>query len=240
MHTLKVKNLTKIYKGRKVVDNLSLEVKSQEVVGLLGPNGAGKTTTFYMIIGIIKPDRGKILFDGEDLTSLPMYKRARKGIYYLPQETSVFRRMTVEENILAILETLSLSPTERQRRLKELLKELRLEHLAKNKASTLSGGEKRRVEITRALVTFPYFMILDEPFAGVDPIAVAEIKEIIRRLKNQRIGILISDHNVRETLKLCDRAYILNEGKILETGTPEKIVNSPLAKQFYLGQDFTL
>jgi len=237
---IKIKGLTKVYGTKYALKDIDLEVEKGELFAYLGPNGAGKTTTFYMIIGIVKPDRGRILFDGEDLTSLPMYKRARKGIHYLPQETSVFRRMTVEENILAILETLSLSPVERQRRLRKLLKELRLEHLAKNKASTLSGGERRRVEITRALVTSPHFMILDEPFAGVDPIAVTEIKEVIKRLKDQGMGILISDHNVRETLKVCDRAYILNEGKILEAGTPEKIVNSPLAKQFYLGQDFTL
>lgn len=239
-HVLKVEHLTKIYKGRKVVDDLSLFVQSEEVVGLLGPNGAGKTTTFYMMVGMIKPNMGRVLLDNEDITFLPMHRRARKGIYYLPQEPSIFRKMTVEENILAILETLNLSPSEMKEKLRHLLKELRLEHLAKNRAFTLSGGERRRLEITRALVTSPIFMVLDEPFAGVDPIAVNEIKEIVLRLKGQGIGILISDHNVRETLKVCDRAYILNKGKILETGTPEEIVTSPLAKQFYLGADFTL
>ncbi|MCD6319917.1 MAG: LPS export ABC transporter ATP-binding protein [Candidatus Desulfofervidaceae bacterium] len=239
-HVLKVEHLTKIYKGRKVVDDLSLLVQSGEVVGLLGPNGAGKTTTFYMMVGIIKPNSGSVVLDNKDITSLPMYQRARIGLHYLPQEASVFRKMTVEENILAILETLNLSRSEMEDRLQNLLKELRLEHLAQNRAFTLSGGERRRLEITRALVTSPIFMALDEPFAGVDPIAVSEIKEIILRLKQQGMGILISDHNVRETLKVCDRAYILNEGKILEAGTPEEIVTSPLAKQFYLGADFTL
>ncbi len=237
---MKVENLTKVYKGRKVVNSLSLSVQSGEVVGLLGPNGAGKTTTFYMVIGLVKPDEGRILLDDTEVTHLPMHERAKKGIYYLPQETSVFRRMTVEENILAILELLPLSAEQRKERLKELLRELRLEHLSQNKASTLSGGERRRVEITRALVTSPFIMILDEPFAGVDPIAVGEIKEIIVQLKYKGMGILISDHNVRETLKVCDRAYILNEGKVLEAGRPETIVKSKLAKQFYLGQDFTL
>ncbi|MDL1956902.1 MAG: LPS export ABC transporter ATP-binding protein [Candidatus Desulfofervidus auxilii] len=239
-HILKADNLTKIYRGRKVVDALSLFVHSGEVVGLLGPNGAGKTTTFYMIVGLTKPDNGRVILDNEDITNEPMYKRARKGINYLPQEASIFRKMTVSENILAILETLEISQQERQKRLQSLLKELRLEHLAQNQASTLSGGERRRVEITRALVTSPLFMILDEPFAGIDPIAVSEIKEIVLRLKQRGIGVLISDHNVRETLKVCDRAYILNEGKVLESGTPVEIVNSPLAREFYLGEDFAL
>ncbi len=239
-HILKADNLTKIYRGRKVVDALSLFVQSGEVVGLLGPNGAGKTTTFYMIVGLTKPDNGRVILDNEDITNEPMYKRARKGINYLPQEASIFRKMTVSENILAILETLEISQQERQKRLQSLLKELRLEHLAQNQASTLSGGERRRVEITRALVTSPLFMILDEPFAGIDPIAVSEIKEIVLRLKQRGIGVLISDHNVRETLKVCDRAYILNEGKVLESGTPVEIVNSPLAREFYLGEDFAL
>ena len=239
-HVLRVNNLTKTYQGKRIVDNLSLLVESGEIVGLLGPNGAGKTTTFYMIIGIINPEKGKVYLDDEDITSQPMYIRARKGLNYLPQEASVFRKMSVEENILAILETLGISPEQMKEKLQSLLKELCLEPLAKNRASTLSGGERRRLEITRALVTSPIFMILDEPFAGIDPIAVSEIKEIICRLKNQDIGILISDHNVRETLRICDRAYILNKGKILEAGTPLEIANSALAKEFYLGADFTL
>jgi len=239
-HVLRVNNLTKTYQGKRIVDNLSLLVESGEIVGLLGPNGAGKTTTFYMIIGIINPEKGKVYLDDEDITSQPMYIRARKGLNYLPQEASVFRKMSVEENILAILETLGISPEQIKKKLQELLKELCLEPLAKNRASTLSGGERRRLEITRALVTSPLFMILDEPFAGIDPIAVSEIKEIICGLKNKNIGILISDHNVRETLRICDRAYILNKGKILEAGTPVEIANSALAKQFYLGADFTL
>jgi len=235
-----VEKLNKTYRGRKVVDNLSLFVKSGEVVGLLGPNGAGKTTTFYMIIGLIKPDSGQVFLDNEEITGEPMYKRARKGINYLPQEASIFRKMTVEENILAILEVLDLSHQERERRLKNLLRELRLEHLAHNRANTLSGGERRRVEITRALVTSPSFMILDEPFAGIDPIAVSEIKEIILRLRQQGIGVLISDHNVRDTLNVCDRAYILSNGKVLESGSPKEIVNSTLARELYLGADFAL
>jgi len=239
-HVLRVNNLTKTYQGKRIVDNLSLLVESGEIVGLLGPNGAGKTTTFYMIIGIINPEKGKVYLDDEDITSQPMYIRARKGLNYLPQEASVFRKMSVEENILAILETLGISPEQIKKKLQELLKELCLEPLAKNRASTLSGGERRRLEITRALVTSPLFMILDEPFAGIDPIAVSEIKEIICGLKNKNIGILISDHNVRETLRICDRAYILNKGKILEAGTPVEIANSALAKEFYLGADFTL
>ena len=239
-HVLRVNNLTKTYQGKRIVDNLSLLVESGEIVGLLGPNGAGKTTTFYMIIGIINPEKGEVYLDDEDITSQPMYIRARKGLNYLPQEPSVFRKMSVEENILAILETLGISPEQIKKKLQELLKELCLEPLAKNRASTLSGGERRRLEITRALVTSPLFMILDEPFAGIDPIAVSEIKEIICGLKNKNIGILISDHNVRETLRICDRAYILNKGKILEAGTPVEIANSALAKKFYLGADFTL
>jgi len=239
-HVLRVNNLTKTYHGKRIVDNLSLSVQSGEIVGLLGPNGAGKTTTFYMIIGIINPEKGKVYLDDEDITSQPMYIRARKGLNYLPQEASVFRKMSVEENILAILETLDISPEQMKEKLQSLLKELCLEPLAKNRASTLSGGERRRLEITRALVTSPIFMILDEPFAGIDPIAVSEIKEIVCRLKSQNIGILISDHNVRETLRICDRAYILNKGKILEAGTPLEIANSALAKEFYLGADFTL
>jgi|UniRef100_A0A7C3WHK4 lipopolysaccharide export system ATP-binding protein len=240
MHKLLLKNLTKSYGGRKVVDNVTLEVNSGEVVGLLGPNGAGKTTTFYMILGVLKPDNGAIYLDGEDISSLAIYLRARKGLQYLPQESSVFRKLTVAENILAILETLEPDPQLRQERLQKLLGELRITHLADQKASALSGGERRRVEITRALVTSPHFIILDEPFAGIDPLAVTDIQNIIFQLKRQGLGVLISDHNVREALNVCDRAYILNEGVILEEGTPDYIVNSQMAKRIYLGETFKL
>lgn len=240
MHKLLLKNLTKSYGGRKVVDNVTLEVNSGEVVGLLGPNGAGKTTTFYMILGVLKPDNGAIYLDGEDISSLAIYLRARKGLQYLPQESSVFRKLTVAENILAILETLEPDPQLRQERLQKLLGELRITHLAYQKASALSGGERRRVEITRALVTSPHFIILDEPFAGIDPLAVTDIQNIIFQLKRQGLGVLISDHNVREALNVCDRAYILNEGVILEEGTPDYIVNSQMAKRIYLGETFKL
>lgn len=240
MHRLLLKNLTKSYDGRKVVDNVTLEVKSGEVVGLLGPNGAGKTTTFYMVLGVQKPDAGAIYLDDEDITSLAIYLRARKGLQYLPQESSVFRKLTVAENILAILETLEPDPLRREERLQKLLGELRISHLAHQKASALSGGERRRVEITRALVTSPHFIILDEPFAGIDPLAVTDIQNIIFQLKEQGLGVLISDHNVREALGVCDRAYILNEGVILEEGTPDHLVNSELAKRIYLGESFKL
>ncbi len=240
MHRLLLQNLTKSYDGRKVVDNVTLEVKSGEVVGLLGPNGAGKTTTFYMVLGVLKPDEGAIYLDGEDITSLAIYLRARKGLQYLPQESSVFRKLTVAENILAILETLEPDPVLRQERLQQLLGELRIAHLANQKASALSGGERRRVEVTRALVTSPLFIILDEPFAGIDPLAVSDIQNIIFQLKERGLGVLISDHNVREALGVCDRAYILNEGVILEQGTPDYLVNSPLAKRIYLGETFKL
>lgn len=239
-HFLAIKDITKVYNGRKVVDRLNLQIDTGEVVGLLGPNGAGKTTTFYIIMGIIKPEIGHVYLDRKDITPYPMYLRARFGLNYLPQEASIFRKMTVEENILSILQTLNLSSSAQRDRLFQLLQELKLSHLAKSKATTLSGGERRKVEITRALATSPIFMVLDEPFAGIDPIAVGEIKQIILGLKSKRIGVLISDHNVRETLEVCDRAYILNEGKILETGSPEDIVNSDLARQFYLGRDFRL
>lgn len=239
-HFLAVKGITKVYNGRKVVDKLDLQIHTGEIVGLLGPNGAGKTTTFYIIMGIIKPEIGYVYLDHKDITPYPMYLRARFGLNYLPQEASIFRKMTVEENILSILQTLNLSSGAQRGRLSQLLQELKLSHLAKSKATTLSGGERRKVEITRALATSPIFMVLDEPFAGIDPIAVGEIKQIIWRLRSKGIGILISDHNVRETLEVCDRAYILNEGKILEAGRPEDIVNSHLARQFYLGRDFRL
>ena len=240
MATLIAEDLVKSYNGRRVVDAVSLEVESGTVVGLLGPNGAGKTTTFYMIVGLIRPDRGKVFLNGQDMTAFPMYLRARKGVGYLPQESSVFRKLTVEENILAILETLPMSRSERATRLKGLLQELGVEHLARQKAYALSGGERRRVEITRALVRAPSFILLDEPFAGIDPIAVADIQRIIEHLKERGIGVLISDHNVRETLGVCDRAYILNEGVLMESGTPEVIASSSVAREIYLGEEFQL
>lgn len=238
--TLETIDLTKSYNGRVVVDRVSLKIRAGEVVGLLGPNGAGKTTTFYMIIGLVKPDGGKVLFNGEDIGELPMYQRARRGITYLPQEPSIFRKLTVEKNILAILETLNLVREEKERRLQELLKELNITHLAKNKAYSLSGGERRRVEITRALVLSPSLILLDEPFAGIDPLAVIDIQKIIHQLKEKGIGVIVTDHNVRETLHVCDRAYILNEGKILEAGTPKKIAASKKAREIYLGEHFRL
>jgi lipopolysaccharide export system ATP-binding protein len=240
MHQLTLKALTKSYDGRKVVDQVSMEVRSGEVVGLLGPNGAGKTSTFYMVLGLLQPDGGQIYLDGENISLLPIYQRARMGLQYLPQEPSVFRKLTVADNIMAILETLEPDPQVRQERLQKLLAELRLSHLAHQRASDLSGGERRRVEITRALVTAPHFIILDEPFAGIDPLAVTDIQHIIRDLKDRNLGVLISDHNVREALGVCDRAYILNEGVILEEGSPGKLVQSELAKRIYLGEAFTL
>ena len=240
MHRLAIQSLLKSYNGHKVVDQVSIEVNSGEVVGLLGPNGAGKTSTFFMILGLLQPDAGKIVLDGQDISTLPIYRRARLGLQYLPQEPSVFRKLTVAENILAILETLEPDELVRHERLEKLLSELRITHLAQQKAAALSGGERRRVEITRALVTAPHFIILDEPFAGIDPLAVTDIQNIIRELKERGLGVLISDHNVREALGVCDRAYILNEGVILEEGTPEKLVNSELAKRIYLGETFKL
>ncbi len=238
--TLLCEDLNKAFRRKKVVNGVSLEVKGGEVVGLLGPNGAGKTTIFYLIIGLLRSNEGKIFLNGEEIGSLPMYLRARKGIGYLPQEPSVFRKLTVEENLIAILESLSLSKEERRSRLEDLLEELGLSPLRKQKAYSLSGGERRRVEITRALVLSPSFILLDEPFAGIDPIAVLDIQSIIHQLKSKGIGIIITDHNVRETLGVCDRAYILNEGRILETGTPEKIARSQKARQIYLGDGFEL
>ncbi len=235
---LSAEHLEKRFRKRTVVKDVALEVKSGEVVGLLGPNGAGKTTVFYMIVGLIPPERGEIYLDHMPITNLPMYQRARKGIGYLPQEPSVFRKMTVEQNLLAILETLDLSEGERQSRLQNLLKELNISHLAKSKAYALSGGERRRVEITRALVTSPSFLLLDEPFAGIDPIAVIDIQKIISQLKEKGIGILITDHNVQETLEITDRSYIINNGEILEAGTSQEIANSPKAKAIYLGEKF--
>jgi lipopolysaccharide export system ATP-binding protein len=240
MATLLAKDLVKVYRRRRVVNSVSLEVESGTVMGLLGPNGAGKTTTFYMIIGLVRPDTGKIFLNGEDMTSYPMYLRARKGIGYLPQEASIFRKLTVEENVLAILETLSISRSERYGRLAQLLDELNISHLAKQKAYALSGGERRRLEITRALVSTPSFILLDEPFAGIDPIAVTDIQRIIGQLRERGIGVVISDHNVRETLGVCDGAYILNEGVLVESGTPEVIASSDLAREIYLGESFQL
>ncbi|MBI4488062.1 MAG: LPS export ABC transporter ATP-binding protein [Deltaproteobacteria bacterium] len=240
MSVLKAEGVTKSYNGRPVVDGVNMEVKGGEVIGLLGPNGAGKTTTFYMIVGLVHPDQGRVFLNGKDLTSVPIYQRARAGISYLPQESSVFRRLTVEKNLSAILETLDLSGQEQEERSKGLMRLLGISHLAKHKAYTLSGGERRRVEIARALVLSPFFVLLDEPFTGVDPIAVTEIQKIIRKLSSSGIGVLITDHNVRETLGICDRAYILNEGLVLEEGTPEKIASSPNARKFYLGEGFRL
>jgi len=232
--------LVKVYNGRQVVNSVSMKIKNSRVVGLLGPNGAGKTTTFYMTVGMIKPDSGQVIFDDEDITSFPMYLRARKGIGYLPQETSTFRKLTVEQNIMAILETLSISKSDQEERANLLLDELGITHLKNQKAYLLSGGERRRLEITRALATNPSFILLDEPFAGIDPLAVIDIKKIIRHLKNRGIGILISDHNVRETLEVCDEAYILNDGRVIESGPPEKIASSETARRIYLGDEFKL
>ncbi len=240
MHLLETRGLTKSYNGRKVVDNVDISVKKGEVVGLLGPNGAGKTTTFYMIVGLLRPDKGSIIFDNQDITKLPMHKRARRGVGYLSQEPSIFRNLTVEENIMAILETLGLSRPQRKRRLRQLLDELNIGYLAKSKAYILSGGERRRLEITRALVTNPTFILLDEPFSGVDPIAVFEVQQIIADLKAKGLGILLTDHSVRETLSITDRSYIMAEGKILISGTAEKLISDPQARKIYLGEKFTM
>jgi len=240
MMILEAKGLEKSYRKRRVVKNVDLSIGTGEIVGLLGPNGAGKTTIFNMMVGLIPPHSGEIYLGDEEITRLPMYLRARKGISYLPQEPSIFRKLTVEENLLAILETLGLTLTQRHERLQALLRELNLTPLAKNKAYMLSGGERRRVEITRALVTSPKFMLLDEPFAGIDPIAVLDIQRIIAHLKQQGIGILITDHNVQETLEITDRAYLINEGEILESGTPDSIVENPRARVIYLGERFSL
>ena len=240
MATLRTRELTKSYGGRTVVKGVSLEIASGEVVGLLGPNGAGKTTTFSMVVGLTAPDSGRVLLDGTDVTDDPMYVRARKGIGYLPQEASIFRGLTVEQNILAILETLGKNGADRRTRLRELLSELGLTPLAKSPAYTLSGGERRRVEITRALVISPQFMLLDEPFAGIDPIAVTDIQQIIFHLKSRGIGVLITDHNVRETLKITDRAYIVHDGVIFRSGTPDSLAADDDVKRIYLGTDFRL
>ena len=240
MAILEPTKLTKSYSGRTVVRNVDIEVRSGEVVGLLGPNGAGKTTTFYMVVGLTSPDSGTVTLDGVDVTRDPMYVRARKGIAYLPQEPSIFRGLTVEQNILAILETLDLSRAERRDRADELLQELKLEGLAKSAAHTLSGGERRRVEITRALVISPSFILLDEPFAGIDPIAVTDIQAIIFHLKSRGIGVLITDHNVRETLRITDRAHIVHDGAIFRSGTPDELASDEEVKRIYLGADFRL
>ncbi|WP_319525128.1 LPS export ABC transporter ATP-binding protein [uncultured Desulfosarcina sp.] len=240
MATLSVRELVKIYRGRKVVDRVSLGVDSGQVIGLLGPNGAGKTTTFYMTVGMVKPDSGRIFLDDVEITEYPMHIRARKGVGYLPQEASVFRKLTVRQNILAILETLPLTRSQRIERTESLLAELGIAHVADSKAAVLSGGERRRLEISRALATEPAFMLLDEPFAGIDPLAVIDIKKIIAHLKNRNIGILISDHNVRETLEACDSAFILSDGKVIEAGTPEQIAASKIARRIYLGDEFKL
>jgi lipopolysaccharide export system ATP-binding protein len=237
---LSLRNLGKVYGGRKVVDSVSLELSNQHVVGLLGPNGAGKTTTFYMTVGMVKPDVGKVLLNEEDMTDYPMHLRARKGVGYLPQEPSIFRKLTVKQNILVILETLAMTKEEQAERAELLLEELGIKHLAGQKAAVLSGGEKRRLEISRSLATNPKFMLLDEPFAGVDPLAVIDIKKIIGHLKKRGIGVLISDHNVRDTLQSCDTAYILNEGKVVVAGTPEDITSSEIARKIYLGDEFRL
>lgn len=236
---LEVEGLTKIYRGRKVVNNVALRLQQGEIVGLLGPNGAGKTTTFYMIVGLIPPDAGRILFDGQDITKLPMYERARRGIGYLSQEPSIFRKLSVEDNILAILETLPLSAAERSERLEKLLDELSIKRLRKNKAYSLSGGERRRLEITRALVTDPKFMMLDEPFAGVDPIAVHDIQQIVAGLRHRGIGVLISDHNVEQTLDIVDRAYIMFDGQVKVSGTVRDLVFDDTVAEIYLGPTLT-
>ncbi len=240
MYLLEAKNLVKAYGGRRVVNNLSISIGRSEIVGLLGPNGAGKTTTFYMAVGIIRPDEGQVLFDQEDITHKPIHDRCHLGIGYLAQEPSIFRKLTVEENIMLILETLSISPRERRRRLSNLLEELNIGHLAKSKAYTLSGGERRRLEITRALVTNPSFLLLDEPFSGIDPIVVAEAQEIIKDLRGRGLGILLTDHNVRETLSITDRAYLVADGQILISGTADDLVNNPRARQIYLGEKFRM
>lgn len=237
---LRATNLVKSYKNRRVVNEISIDVKRGEIVGLLGPNGAGKTTTFYMVVGLTRPDDGKVMLDKEEVTSYPMYMRARKGVSYLPQEPSVFRKLTVEENIIAVLESFNISSFERKKRARALLREFNILHIRNAKAYTLSGGERRRVEISRALATSPLFILLDEPFAGIDPIAVADIQAIISQLKEKGIGILVTDHNVRETLSITDRAYIINEGRIICSGLPSHVAQDEKVKQIYLGERFSL
>ena len=240
MSTLETREISKAYRGRRVVDGVSVSVQQGEVVGLLGPNGAGKTTSFYMIVGLISPDSGRIVVDDEDITDLPMYQRARRGISYLPQEASVFRKLTVEENLLAILETLRLSGHERRQTMERLLTQLGLEKVRRSQGYMLSGGERRRVEIARSLAISPNFLLLDEPFSGIDPIQVLELQRIIFELKRANIGILVTDHNVRETLVVTDRAYIINNGRIFRAGSPEALGRDPEVKRVYLGESFTL
>ena len=240
MNFLSTEGLAKEYAQRRVVDGVSIHVNPGEIVGLLGPNGAGKTTTFNMVVGIVRPDEGGVLFEQEEVTDLPMHERARAGIGYLTQEPSVFRKLTVKENILAILETCDIGTAERQLRLKSLLDELDLSSLSDSKAYQLSGGEKRRLEITRALVTNPKLLLLDEPFAGIDPIAVYEVQKIVRRLRERGLGILITDHNVRETLKMVDRAYLIHQGRVILEGDAEKLVEDPKAREIYLGPEFNI
>ena len=240
MQVLKAANLVKSYKGRRVVNDVTLRIRQGEVVGLLGPNGAGKTTTFYILVGLTSPDRGQVFLDGREITDLPMYLRARSGISYLPQEPSVFRKLSVDDNILAILETLPYTRAQRRKRLDDLVEELGLIHVRKNLGDALSGGERRRVEIARSLVISPFFILLDEPFAGIDPIAVLDIQRIVSRLRAKGIGVLITDHNVREILRVTDRAYIINDGKILQAGTPRELALNQEVKRLYLGENFRL
>ncbi|MDP8258156.1 MAG: LPS export ABC transporter ATP-binding protein [Candidatus Aadella gelida] len=240
MHLLETRDLVKNYGGKSVVKGVSINVHRGEVVGLLGPNGAGKTTTFYMVTGIVRPDSGHVIFDKKDITKLPIYQRARSGIGYLSQEPSIFRELTVEENIMAIMETLGFPKKERTRQLDNLLSQLKIAHLRKNKAYTLSGGERRRLEITRTLVTNPMFILLDEPFSGIDPIAVYDCQEVIRELKEMGLGILLTDHNVRETLTITDRAYIMYEGQVLISGVKEDLINDSRAREIYLGERFSM
>ena len=232
--------LIKTYRGRNVVDGISLEISKGEIVGLLGPNGAGKTTTFYMIVGLVKPDDGHVFLDGKEITSLPMYRRARMGIGYLPQEPSVFRKLTVAENILLVLEMMGVGKKERREKLESLLSELNIQHIRDQKGQVLSGGERRRTEIARALATEPHFILLDEPFTGVDPIAIGDIQDIVGQLRDKGIGIVITDHNVRETLAITDRAYIISDGRIRTSGSSAELPNDPIAKQFYLGDRFAM
>jgi lipopolysaccharide export system ATP-binding protein len=240
MLKLQAADLSKAYRGRKVVNDVSLEIQQGEVVGLLGPNGAGKTTTFYILVGLTRPDYGRVLLDGEDITDLPMYLRARSGISYLPQEPSVFRKLTVEENLMAVLETLPLSPEQRRDRVEELLAQMGLEGVRSSRAYVLSGGERRRLEIARSLVLSPSFVLLDEPFAGIDPLTVEDIQEIIANLSGAGIGVLVTDHNVRDTLAVTNRAYIINDGKILAAGTPAELSSNPDVRRIYLGEGFRL
>ena len=240
MQILSTVDLSKSFKGRKVVDDVSLRIAQGEVIGLLGPNGAGKTTTFYIIVGLTTPDAGQVLLDGADITHLPMYLRARNGISYLPQEPSIFRKLTVEENIMAVLETLPRTPAQRRERLEELIEELGLQQVRRSAGYLLSGGERRRVEIARSLVIAPSFILLDEPFSGIDPLTVLDIQKIIVQLKESGIGVLVTDHNVRETLRVTDRAYIINEGRIFRAGTPEELGNDAEVKKIYLGDHFRL